>query len=304
METIRQPISLFDTSELSRPRIRKLHSALGELANIRTTVPPTVALELAPDGRATTAINGRSPAEHMLATQGPAIPHREQARLEINAWWAQVWRDPNSTYKIRTLTDDEQRLADEIAASLDAYCFKDTDPAFVAEHNDAKIVCEALVTEADILVTSNIRSIRHGRLNDWCEENGSKIGFTPRRPVQVADALLAERSKTPAERERLLKAALAACWPDDDNATPDELARTTVTVFRKMGDGRLPKSGPIIAGGIEQHPQPERLVAELQNSFPMATIETDRDHPAIPRRPSERWRGVRPAPPRPRARTW
>ena len=43
-----EPLILLDTSELVRPVTRKLHAAWAELGGTKAAVPPTVALELAP----------------------------------------------------------------------------------------------------------------------------------------------------------------------------------------------------------------------------------------------------------------
>lgn len=173
------------------PTPRKLHTALAELEGRQAAVSPTVAAELARDGYRPTLIDGISPAEYALKTKGDKLPDTDLDSFEQDAWWAQMWRDPESPYRLVTLTGDQSLLAKEIANAFDRSCFNAPIGASIPQHHDAQIVAEALATKAKLLLTSNIRSIKHTEVNNWAERWGNKFGFVPQRVVSDADATLA-----------------------------------------------------------------------------------------------------------------
>ena len=279
------------------PTPRKLHTSLAELEQRQAAVSPTVALELAANGYQTTLIDGISPAEYALNTKADALTPLEQKDFERDAWWAQLWRNPKSPYRLVTLTTDEALLAQDIARAFDRRCF--TAPAWapIAEHRDAKIVAEALATNAKLLLTS-MRSIKQNFLNDWAERYGQTLGFVPQRVVNDADATLLVWSSDPEREDRLLQAALMACWPDnDDDSDTHKRIHATSATLKAMGEGRLPATSRTLAERLENHPDPTDLVNRTRLNLPSLTIETDRDHPTHPKRRSDLWEGLTPTPP-------
>lgn len=288
---------LFDTTELKMPTPRKLHTSLAELERRQAAVSPTVALELAANGYQKTLIDGISPAEYALKTKADSLTPLEQNEFERDAWWAQLWRDPKSPYRLVTLTPDEALLAQEIAGAFDRRCFTAPPWAPIAEHRDAKIVAEALAKNAKLLLTSNMRSIKQNLLNDWAERSGQALGFAPQRVVNDADATLLIWSTDPEREDRLLQAALMACWPDEDDSNTHERIQATNAALKTMGEGRLPGTSRRLAERLENHPDPTDLVNRTRLNLPSLTIETDRGHPTYPKRPSGGWRGLNPTPP-------
>jgi len=282
------------------PTPRKLHTALAELEGRQAAVSPTVAVELARNGDQPTLIDGISPAEYALKTKHDELPPKDRDGFERDAWWAQMWRDPESPYRLVALTNDESLLAEEIAAAFDRSCFVAPIGAPIAQHHDAQIVAEALATNAKLLLTSNIRSIKQTPVNDWAERWGDKLGFVPQRVVSDADATLLAWTEDPKREDRLLQAALMACWPDNDDATAGQIIHTTALVLHRMGGeggGRLPGTATKLAARLTGHPDREDLVSRTRMNLPSLTIETDRDHPSHPQRPVGPWQGVRAATP-------
>ncbi len=282
------------------PTPRKLHTALAELEGRQASVSPTVAVELARNGDQPTLIDGISPAEYALKTKHDELPPKDRDGFERDAWWAQMWRDPESPYRLVTLSNEESLLAEEIAAAFDRSCFVAPIGASIAQHHDAQIVAEALATNAKLLLTSNIRSIKQTPVNDWAERWGDKLGFVPQRVLSDADATLLAWTEDPKREDRLLQAALMACWPDNDDATAGQIIHTTALVLNRMGGeggGRLPGTATKLAARLTGHPDREDLVSRTRMNLPSLTIETDRDHPSHPQRPVGPWQGVRAATP-------
>ena len=262
----------------------------------------TVARELAANGYQTTLINGISPAEYALKTKPGRLAPEELDEFERDAWWAQLWRDPTSPYQLVTLTRDEVQLSREIVRAFDRACFVAPTWAPLAEHNDALIVAEALAKNAKLLLTSNMRSIRRSVVNDWAERSGEKLGFIPQRVVTNADATLLRWSLDPTREDRLLQAALMACWPSNDKTSTTEIIKTTMRMLTAMAGGRLPATARRLAKRLGEHPNQRDLIKRTRQNLPSLTIETDRDHPTHPKRASGPWLGVRAA--TPKTKSW
>ena len=95
---------LFDTTEMRKPTTRKLHAAIAELERRQALVSPTAARELAANGHEPRSVNEVRTAEHMLQAERGRLTPRKKNRLEQDAWWAQMWRDPNSPYGLVELS--------------------------------------------------------------------------------------------------------------------------------------------------------------------------------------------------------
>ena len=286
---------LFDSSELWMPTPRKLHTALAELEGRQACVSPTVASELAPDGYRYDLIDGVSPAEHALGAARGGLDSEDRKAYERNAWWAQMWRDPESPYRLVQLTPDQSRLAQDIARAFDQSCFTVPATHSLAQHRDAQIVAEALATSSKLLLTSNMRTIDHENTNDWAESFGDRLGFTPQRVVASADATLLAWAKDPEREDGLLQSALMACWPAVDS-TPGVIVHTAAVTLQAMagdGGGRLPGIAMQLSERLRDHPDPDDLVRRTRENLPSLTIETDLEHPAHPGRGPDRWSGVR-----------
>lgn len=77
---------------------RKLHAAWAELSGSKARVPPTVAGELGPLG-VISGLTGRlRVAEELLQPEAPELDRERREQVSREAWWAAVWRDPNSPY--------------------------------------------------------------------------------------------------------------------------------------------------------------------------------------------------------------
>jgi len=62
-------------------------------------LPPTVAEELAPAGVLRSRTTALSVAEELLQPDAPALDDARRQQLERQAWWAAMWRDPESPYE-------------------------------------------------------------------------------------------------------------------------------------------------------------------------------------------------------------
>ena len=274
-----------DTSELRRPVQRKLHAAWWELADQQVLATRTVANELAPLGADPTAVNGRSAADALLASAGPETSEERLNEVEQQAWWATMWRSPDSPYRIVPLTEEQEGLTRRLLEKIDRRCFPTTDPGDIDRSGDARIVCEAAAIGAKMLLTSNMRTIDRTEVNRWAVENGEALGFKPEPVLFHADATLVSWTTEPAQLERWIQAGMMACWPRDDDAPTMTIIDRTLKGIGAMSrgtGGKLQDAAARLVNGLEQHADPEGLVQRTRARLPSATIETDRFHPTYP----------------------
>ena len=279
-----EALILLDTTELLRVMPRKLHAAWAELCGTKARMPPTVAAELAPAGVLQSRTTALSVAEELLQPDAPALDAERRQQLERQAWWAAMWRDPESPYEKLELTAEQRELHTLLLANLPRECFPTANPLLLADNRDTQIVGETLALGGKMLLTSNMRTIDHIRLNDWAVDNGDRFGFKPEPVVFQADDQLVRWTRSLAAGERWIQAGMLASWPARDEASAEQVIRATVenigTLVRTGGP--LPNASARLLNELENHPNPLDLVKRTRHRFPSPTITTDRAHPSYP----------------------
>lgn len=275
---------LLDTTELLRMMPRKLHAAWAELSGTKARMPPTVGLELAPNGIQESRNRTLSVAEDLLRPGGPKLDDDRRKQLEQQAWWAAMWRDPHSPYEKMELSREQRQLHATLLTTIGRECFPTANPVLLADNRDTRIVCETISLGGKMLLTSNMRTIDHVRLNDWTVENGDRLGFKAEPVVFQADDVLVEWTRSHAGRERWIQAGLIASWPARDDADPDEVIRATLKNVGNLvcSGGPLPNASARLINELENHPDPVTLVERTRRRFPSPTVVTDRLHPTYP----------------------
>ena len=289
-----QRLILFDTTELLTPAPRKLHAALAELEGRKILMPPTVALELAPDARPETKVDGITTAERRLGDQD-SPPSKTEARLLQNqVWWGRMWDEKDSPYELIRLTPEQQEQRYEIAGAIDAKCFTNANPNFITTHKDTLIVCESMVLGAKMLLTSNMRSIKHDEVNAWAVANGGRFGVRAEPIIFDADEQMRYWSRSKSGLERLVKAALIACWPADD-ATPTDriISKTQDDISRMIGvgtqsGGTLETTGDRILAALQRTRGFEQAGrSDSRNDADSNSQDGQREYPSYARRGSK-----------------
>ena len=279
-----QTLILFDTNELLQPLPRKLHAAWAELDGRKVNMTPTVAVELAPRGYPPDDFRNRSAAEERLELDTSDLTRQEERKIEQEAWWATMWRRDSTPYKLLRLSRKEQDLADKLERKMPHDCFTKGKPGYIEGHRDTKIICEALAVGGTVLLTSNIRSIKHNEVNNWAIANGDRLGFAARPVVQDTDSAILRSIKEKERFEKWLKAGIMACWPRDDNTPNQKIVEDAIMALEFMTEGRLPGAGKRLKEGLEKHERPNELVEAVRAVLPSPTISTDREHPSFPKR--------------------
>jgi len=287
-------VTLYDSTELARTGTRKFHTAWAELNATKILIPPTVGFELAPDGQSRDDSQGVSYAERRLATtQEASLPKNTQKYLERQAWWAMMWRSPESPYQLIRLTDDQRSLAEDLVRAIPPTCFPGAPAAHIREHRDTRIICETLAIGGKMLLTSNMRTIDHKRVNDWTVQKGTEFGFPSRPVVFNADAALALRLLTEEGLEHGMRTAILATWTPEPRTT-DKIIDDSIDGLTRMTQGtggHLRVTTGLIVEALEEYPDYDRLVTTVRERLPSPAVESDRAHPAHPDRPSDRTYG-------------
>ena len=277
---------LVDTTELIPHTQRQLHAAWQELHGRRLQASPTVAFELAPRGMNSLKTKGPSNAEEELEKNSAMYSPEELRYLRSEAWWAKEWRNPDSPYRIVTLTEEQEDRAAEIRTVVPGICFPQTAPEDIPELRDARIVTESLVLGAKMLLTSNLNTIDRIALNNWARTHGHEWGVPPEDFVFDADQQMVEWSRDPDELERLVQAGLLASWPTDDTLDAKSiamLARDRIHRMRSGSGGKLKQCAERLINGLDKHPDPIGLVERTRaTQLPSPTVEAERRHPSYP----------------------
>ena len=287
-------MTLYDSSELARTGTRKFHTAWAELNGKKILMPPTVGLELAPDGRFDDDNQGVSYAERRLAKAQPAsLPKNTQRYLEKQAWWSMMWRSPESPYQLIRLSDDQRDLAEELARAIPPACFPGAPAGHIREHRDTRIICETLAIGGEMLLTSNMRTINHDRVNEWTVQKGTQLGFRSSPIVFNADAALALTLLTETELDRGMRAAILATWTPEPRTTT-QIINDSINGLTRMTrgtGGHLRVTTGLILEDLKEYPDHDRLVAAVREGLPSPAVESDRAHPTHPDRPGDRTYG-------------
>ena len=279
-----EDLILLDTTELLRVMPRKLHAAWAELSGTRIRMSPAVADELAPAGVLQSRTTALSVAEDLLRPDAPALDDHRRQQLERQAWWAAMWRDPESPYEKLELTPEQRELNAKLLENLPRECFPTANPLLLADNRDTQIVGETLALGGKMLLTSNMRTIDHIRLNDWAVDNGGRFGFAPEPVVFQADDQMVRWTRPQAARTLWIQAGLIASWPARDDASAEQVIRATIENVGNLvrAGGPLPNAGARLLNELESHPDPVDLVERTRRRFPSPTITTDRAHPSYP----------------------
>ncbi len=215
----------FDTNCLSRPAARRLYASWREIRGGATLVLPTVADEMT-DGLLIQWENPPHSLDAALKRPLPQTAARVRKRALAHQWtWVKHLVSKEGPYQLVRLSDETDAVAYEVLSNLTLECFPTlNDSEEIPSHRDAKILAEALAIGADLLITTNMKSMDHWQINDWIKRNHNRFGLAPKRLVRSGDqALLTSHADASSSRD-LLVLGIAACWRMD--AQPQDVEET------------------------------------------------------------------------------
>ena len=284
-------MTFYDTTELFRNGPRKFHAAWAEVHENHVNITPTVGRELAPQAAVPGWQTKVSEPERLLARAARGEEQQSatrKLRRERQAWWARMWRSPHSPYKLHDVTEEHEDTLEALLDAIPAECFPAVNNATIPLHRDARIVCETAALGGRMLLTTNMGTMKHERVNEWFETNAPKFGLPARGVVFRTDTALAADLKRPGGLEKGLQAAMLATWTRHERSR-DEIVSGCLKRLKQMyagTGGQLRATAHLLHRGLKQHPDPDRIVLDVRLRLPSPAVESDYDHPTHPERPS------------------
>lgn len=177
----------FDSNVLGKPALRKLLGLWMEASGTSVALLPQVVDELTPDrARGTAAV--------------------------LAQCWRRAVAHPQSYFKEVSLSDRERDERERLLYSFPVSCFPVCDDVDdIPNHPDAIVVAEAAATGASLLLTRDVRTMDHFRINEVVSK------LVPRNEPLIAhvDDALNEAHNTFDGGRELLATALSSVWPQN-----------------------------------------------------------------------------------------
>ena len=281
------PASLtFDTNRLLFPTQRRFNTAWMELQGERLRVLPHVARELTHfrfDFRDAAATQEQlTDARERLDREQNQLTRKEHLLRAADLWWARALSDPASPYELVTLTAGQRERVEGLCAAFPPEYFPRTPREQVPEYGDAIIIAEALVTGQSLLLTGNMYSVLHHRINDWSERHQAFFELPTADVLRAQDQFMPEAFAGDAAAERLCGIALAAAWPDNPDAPMEVIEQQLRGALAAMHGARLGDTAICIAETWRLAPDPESIVRRVRARLPKRMRANEREHPAYP----------------------
>ncbi len=231
-----QQIAL-DANRLLKPTQRRFNAAWLESVGDSINVMPQVAAELT---------HGKFVVDPHIALQQA----RETLRLvrergdtqvafivECDIWWLSELIDDASPYRLLALSRDEYAQASEIREALPSKAFPEIPKEDIPSESDAVIISQALVKSQNLLITSNMKSLRHNLLNEWICANSNQYGINSQPLIFVQDEIMPRLFVD--REEELLYITLGASWPDQVGASDSVVIDCFKRHLNAMREGAL-----------------------------------------------------------------
>ena len=213
----------------------------------------------------------------------------DQMITRVRIWWTNQWLHPDKLYRVRELSQAEQHKTRELVKRIPRTGFT-CHPSLVPDQPDTWIVCEALATKGQMLVTHNLGTIRRGVINNWVAKHAADFGLRNSRLILSSDEWLKEQLgglESDASRERAAKLALAAFWPQDPHADPSIIIagvaeRCCRMRFSPYSECMSEAEGALIEGSRTRSGPAFEWAEEVRSHLPERMRTAEYAHPRYP----------------------
>ncbi len=271
-----------DTNRLVKPAQRKLVSTWLESSQQQVVILPRVAHELT-HGKYT----GELEFELQQARETADRVHKRGDIdigfiVDCDIWWLEQFQDTQSMYTIRELSHEERDQSIALLHALPLSAFPKRHRDDMRLDGDANIVSQALVTGQRLLVTSDRNTIKSRIVNDWILENGQQHGVQAQETVFEHDTVF--RDIYEQHPQRLLAIALASAWPEEINASSNEVISQFEGLLGAMRGAILPKTAELLRSAWDMRKNNDILEFVKSHCLPHKTRKAERLHPTFPAR--------------------
>ena len=275
-----------DYTQLIRVSQRRITAAWHDLDGGTVHVTPTVAGQAAAGVRVWDLERSQRQWEEDLTLHATNMTDLERMTTRVNIWWAKQWRHQSALYRVRVLTESEQHAARDLIRRVPRAGFT-CHPSEVPTHPDAKIVCEALAANGQVLVTHNLGTIRRNLINNWVVNHAAEFGHRNTPLIVTSDDWIkAELGglETDESRARAARLALAAFWPENEDARPETVITDTANVCARMrsspyADCLNEAEGALIEGSATPDGPAYAWVEQVRDQLPERMRAAEYAHP-------------------------
>lgn len=271
-----------DTNRILFPTQRRFNAAWQEMSGAKVRLLPQVAREVTHHRIDLEFLDDevRRAREALTRVRNHATK-RELLLRKSDLWWANELLRKDGLYELVDMSLEQRERADAICEVIDPRAFPRTRPEEVPTHSDTIIIAQALATGQTMLVTGNMRSIDHAEVNEWAARHADTYGIEHPDVLHVQDELMPVMYAGPERRIELCAIGLGAAWPEDVDATWDDMDRALQGLVRAMVGARLEDTGTAIAHAWREAADPETLLASVRSRLPEKMRKSERRHPAL-----------------------
>jgi len=226
------PICVIDANIITPTNPRRLLTGFacltGETIGLTPEVARSAAGSIARDSARREAQRRRRAGAWMSGEQFARI------RNEVPGWFQAYATRPEGPFEVLcggpTPSAETMARIDEMDSRIPDVCFRDSNRKSL--DSDRQIVAEALVADVDMVLTNNLDSIDHVRLNRWCSEQlGRNAAFVV--PADIGTQRLVDGFDL--SDEDIALAALAMCVADRERPVADEIESAGVMLRSARG---------------------------------------------------------------------
>ena len=212
-----------------------------------------------------------------------------QRSAQWDLWWIRQWENTQGNYRLQNLEEKDRKRVEAVIKAFDPDHFH-VAPQDIETHHDARIVAETLVLGGQVLLTSNVESMRHDMINAWVEENRERFGFATHEVLCKADETIeriAKRSRR--GKVHLLKTVMAHSGPKTRKSKPE---KHSLKYKARCATCRRPfaRVGEYCLEELREGRETRTLLEAVRQRLPVKMRMAERAHPQYPAgRSTPRW---------------
>ena len=278
-----------DANRLMFPTQRRFNAAWQEAAGRKLRLLPQVALEMThrridPGDLENEIERARTNLERVRNS----ATHRELLLRESDLWWSEELLRPDSPYELIAMQTEERERAEAICENIDPRAFPGMRAEEVPTNSDTMIIAQALVTGQKMLITGNMRLIEHNDVHAWAARHQEEYGIKHPDILYVQDEIMPKIFAGPEGKDALCRIGLAAAWPDNPQATMEEVKERLTGMISAMKGARLEETGIVIAQTWRMTPDPEGMLESVRARLPVRMRGSEARHPTFAGRATRR----------------
>jgi len=271
----------YDLNRISHFTQRMFYCAWREARDDRIHVLPQVQAELLKGWDIEALEQSKRSREHELLESNVAWTPGLARYARIQIWWAGQLLDRTSQFHRVRLDAQTRNRKHALMEELPAEAFRGARPEDIQNHGDAHMVAEALATGSPLLLTRNMKSIVRSVLNAWVRDEQARLDLPNVELIQDGDETVVRMLH--AEKHTgvrgIVAIVLAACWPRDEQASFETLAREYHDFTDRMEGAGLGECALVADAQWRREPRMRERIELVRANLPVHTRRGYQSHP-------------------------